>query len=89
MSEEISFHERLLGCLPQLLKNSRFVKEIRNDLGTPGTDLLERAKNRNLLDDEDRETLSDPVYNAYMECATPVLTLAWDGDAPEIGRAHV
>ena len=87
MLEEISFHERLLECLPQLLKNSRFMKEVRTDLGTPGTDLLERAKNRNLLDDEDRETLSDPVYNAYMECATPVLTLAWDDDASGMSGA--
>jgi hypothetical protein len=38
MSEEISFHERFLECLPQLLKNSRFMKEVGTDLGTPGTD---------------------------------------------------
>jgi hypothetical protein len=87
MAQKLKFHDRLLTCLPKLLNNPRISKEIKNDLGKPGAKLLERVKNRNPLDDADRDTLSDPVYNAYMACAKNILSLAWDGDAPGMSGA--
>ncbi len=87
MPMEPSFNERLVLCLPQLLKNSRFKKGIKKDLGKSADKILKRVQDSQPIDQADCNEFSDSTYNSYMECATPVLTLAWDGDAPGMSGA--
>ena len=87
MPYKTDFRERFLMCLPRLLNNSAFTKVVTDSLGRQGAEILDRARNRIALDEEDKNDLSDAALNAYMECAEQILSPGWDGDAPGMSGA--
>lgn len=87
----MSCYERLVNCLPKLLKNAAFAKEARKNrkyLDKEGIEVLYRARKGMPIDAADDGFLVDLVMNSYDACAETILTLGWDAERPGGGGAE-
>ena len=75
-------YQRLVKCLPRLMKNAAFAKEARKWAGKQGVGVLDRARKGLPIDDADEALLHDVVMNSYGACAERILTLGWDCNRP-------